>query len=325
MADTLTTLAELVRFNSLDVNPAEISDILNMSPVLRVMHAMQSSNGTTHKYNKETTAPTIGFRAVNAGADYTAGSSTQVSIDLKYIDAKIIEDVAACDAYRGGRTAWIDRLTVKQLRQALFTLEKQFFYGTQTGGDAAGFLGLADDANYDKKNDDLVTDAGGTTAATASSVWFLRSTPDDASVALVGAGDNLLAQDNINITVGEIFETVVLGSNSKSMVALARNAGGHLGVQIGSKYAVGRICNITADSGKGLTDLLLSTALQKFPAAMQPTMICMSRRSLGQLQRSRTTYNPIGMPAPRPTEYEGIPIIVTDAIGDTEALLGNNA
>jgi hypothetical protein len=27
MADTLTTLAELVRFNSLDVNPAEITDI----------------------------------------------------------------------------------------------------------------------------------------------------------------------------------------------------------------------------------------------------------------------------------------------------------
>ena len=32
MADTLTTLAELVKFNSLDVNPEEITDILNGAP-----------------------------------------------------------------------------------------------------------------------------------------------------------------------------------------------------------------------------------------------------------------------------------------------------
>jgi hypothetical protein len=66
MADTLTTLAELVKFNSLDVNPAEISDILNAAPVLAQLNAMMSSNGTTHKFNKETTAPTIGFRALRS-------------------------------------------------------------------------------------------------------------------------------------------------------------------------------------------------------------------------------------------------------------------
>ena len=80
MADTLTTLAELVLFNSQDVNPAEITDILNGAPALAAMHAMQSSNGTLHKYNKETTAPVVGFRAVNDGADYTAGSSTGITV-----------------------------------------------------------------------------------------------------------------------------------------------------------------------------------------------------------------------------------------------------
>ena len=50
MADTLTTLAELIRFNSRDVNEAEISDILNKAKVLAVLHAMMSSNGTLHKY-----------------------------------------------------------------------------------------------------------------------------------------------------------------------------------------------------------------------------------------------------------------------------------
>ena len=130
MADTLSTLNELIRFNSLDVNPAEITDILNKAPVLRALHAMQSSNGTVHKFNVETTAPVIGFRAVNAGADYTASISTQTSVDLKYIDAKVIEDAAACRAYRFGAEAWMNQRTARQIREALFTLEKQFFNGT---------------------------------------------------------------------------------------------------------------------------------------------------------------------------------------------------
>ena len=320
MADTLSTLNELIRFNSLDVNPAEITDILNKAPVLRALHAMQSSNGTVHKFNVETTAPVIGFRAVNAGADYTASISTQTSIDLKYIDSKVIEDAAACRAYRFGAEAWMNQRTARQIREALFTLEKQFFNGTVSGS-ADGFLGLADSANYNGASDALVINAAGKTAATASSVWFLRSTPDDASVALVGAGDQSLSTPNINFSVGEIFESVVLGSNSKSMVAMVRDAGGHLGVQIGSKYAVARIANLTEDSGKGLTDTLLARALALFPASDQPTHICLNRRSLRQLQVSRTTYSPTGMPAPRPTEYEGIPIVVTDAISSTETLL----
>ena len=320
MADTLTTLAELVRFNSLDVNPAEISDILNGAPVLAQLHAMMSSNGTSHKYNVETTAPVIGFRAINAGADYTASDSTQVSVDLKYIDATIREDIAACQAYRGGSEAWLDRRTARQLRQALFTLEKQVFNGT-VGGDASGFLGLADDANYNGASDALVINAGGTTAGTGSSVWFIRSTPDDASMALVGAGDEGLSMDNINFVIGETFKSQIAGSNSKLMTALCRDIGGHLGIQVGSKYAVARIANLTADSGKGLTDSLLADALALFPSSDQPTHIVMNRRSRTQLRKSRTTYSPIGEPAPRPSEYEGIPIVTTDAITNTETLL----
>ena len=105
------------------------------------------------------------------------------------------------------------------------------------------------------------------------------------------------------------------------MTALCRDIGGHLGIQVGSKYAVARIANLTADSGKGLTDSLLADALSLFPSSDQPTHIVMNRRSLTQLRKSRTTYSPIGEPAPRPSEYEGIPIVTTDAITNTETLL----
>jgi len=92
-------------------------------------------------------------------------------------------------------------------------------------------------------------------------------------------------------------------------------------VQVGSKYAVVRIANLTADSGKGLTDALLEKAMSLFPSSLQPTMICMSRRSRYQLRVSRTTYSPTGSPAPNPVDFDGVPLIVTDSIIDTETLL----
>ena len=140
--------------------------------------------------------------------------------------------------------------------------------------------------------------------------------------ALVGAGDPAInGGNNINFTISETFRSMVLGANSKSMTALCRDAGAHLGIQVGSKYACVRIANLTADSGKGLTDALLEDAMALFPSAMQPTVIAMSRRSRKQLRKSRTTYSPTGSPAPNPIEFDGVPIYVTDSIIDTETLL----
>ena len=93
-----------------------------------------------------------------------------------------------------------------------------------------------------------------------------------------------------------------------------------LGLQMGGAYSVGRIANLTEDSGKGLTDDLIADLLSQFPAGRQPSVLCMSRRSLKQLQISRTATNATGAPAPFPTEAFGVPIIVTDALINTEAL-----
>jgi len=92
------------------------------------------------------------------------------------------------------------------------------------------------------------------------------------------------------------------------------------GLQIGNKYAVGRIKKITTDSGKTLTDALIAQLLEKFPVGFRPDYLFMNRRSLRQLQSSRTATNPTGAPAPFPSESFGIPIVVTDSIVSTETL-----
>ncbi len=80
------------------------------------------------------------------------------------------------------------------------------------------------------------------------------------------------------------------------------------------------VANLTEGSGKVLTYDLIADLLSQFPSGRQPSILCMSRRSLKQLQVSRTATNATGAPAPFPTEAFGVPIIVTDALTNTEAL-----
>jgi hypothetical protein len=93
-----------------------------------------------------------------------------------------------------------------------------------------------------------------------------------------------------------------------------------VGLQMGGKYSVGRIANLTADSGKGLTDDLISELIEEFPIDSRPTVLVMNRRSRRQLQQSRTATNPTGAPAPLPESAFNLPIIVTDQLLSTEAL-----
>ena len=195
------------------------------------------------------------------------------------------------------------------LKAAFFAAEAQVLKGT-VGGAAAGFSGLADALLFGGA---MVVNAGGTTAATGSSVYAVRSTPDLNNVSVIMGANGMI----------DVGETVVqrLAGATGTYPAYYTPISAWMGLQIGSSYSAGRICNITEDSGKKLTDALLAQLIEKFPAGRGPNYLVMNRRSLRQLQASRTATNPTGAPAPFPSEAFGIPIVVTDAISSTEALL----
>jgi hypothetical protein len=157
----------------------------------------------------------------------------------------------------------------------------------------------------------MVVDAGGTTDNTASSVWAVMWGPQ-AVQWVIG--------NNGALTVTDVTEQRVLDSNNKPYTAYCQELMSRIGLQVGNRYAVGRIKKLTEDSGKGLTDSRLSALLAKFPVGFRPSHFLMSRRSQMQLQQSRTATNPTGAPAPVPSEAFGVPIIATDSIVDTEAL-----
>jgi hypothetical protein len=308
MADTLTSLADMVKLNDVSIQDAGASDIFNDAPLLAQLMAIPATHGTKHQYLRETGAPVVGFRAANAGREWKVDSDTLISIDLKILDASFGLDRALADSYVRGPDALMARKGNRHLRAALSAGEKQFLYGT--GNDTDGFVGLAQVLN--DTADGMVVNATGSTALT--SVWAIRTTSDEANVNVVVGNDG-------EISIKPYYPCDLLDSSGKHFPGYHQPIMGWMGLTIGSAFSVARLCNVGTDSGKGLTDDLLSQLYGVFKEGAPPTHFVMNVRSQMQLQRSRTTYSPTGSEAPLPTNWNGVPIVVTGSIGNAETAL----
>ena len=309
MADDLFTIADFVS-DALDVDPTMTSEVLNASPFVARLPIGDTSDGSaTHKYNKYTGAPVVGFRAANSGRDYDSSTDTVVTVDCKILDFSWKVDYAVANSWRKGPEDLIMREGIRHLAAALFKIEQQCLYGTTSPGDSAGFAGFLTSTYLDALADDMCIGAGGTTASQQSSVYGVRVGFDDC---------RLVTPSTMGIQLGE---TIVTESNEANYPVYYTPASMYIGFQMGGKYSVGRIANIsTTTDSKPLTDDHLSDLISLFPANMGPQMFVMNRTRLKDLQQGRTATNPTGAPAPFPDSAFNVPIIVTDALVDTEAV-----
>lgn len=313
MAEAWNTLAGLVQFNDKNLADLNISDLLDDSPLLRVLYATVASNGTQHKYLKQTVASSNAFRAVGAGLTKTPSEDVLVTDTLKILDGSFSVDKALADGYtKGGAAAYMQKELVRTMRQRMFMAEKQIINGVNS--DAGGFVGLRDDTQLDAIADEMVIQAAtpGATVGAQSSVYLLRQGEDDVAV---------IAGENGNFNVDEeptIIEKIVdPGTDNKVYPAYYIAVCGYLGFQIGGARSAARICNVET----ALDDDDIYSAIKLFPSGRQPNLIVMNRNSLELLRKSRTAVTTTGAPAPRPTEVDGIPIVVTDAVTQTEAVV----
>ncbi len=201
-----------------------------------------------------------------------------------------------------------EREARRQLKQANFVAEQQFLNGTGNEGD--GFTGLAD--ALDALEDAMVLNAGGTTANTGSSVYLIRTDDDGMDTAAVTNG---------NIEIKETHSSTAQDANGKEFDSYRTPIMGWLGLQTGSAVSIARVANVTDDAGKGCTDELIYRALELFPAAKMPNLIVMSRRSRRQLRESRVATTDGFKQVSLPTEVEGIQIVITDALNNSESLI----
>ena len=312
MAEAINTLAGLVQLNNLNNADLNVSDLLQDAPLIAAIAAVEASNGTNHSYLKETVAEGVAFRAPNAGVINAASQDEEVQVALTFLDGGFDVDVAIANKYKDGPEAYLEKRVPRKVSAMLASAESNLIYGAVSGG----FAGLLENTLLNSLSDSMVIGAGGTTADVNTSVLFLRS--DEDNCALIAGNDG-------RISVDEPFMNVVYPdptTDAKRYDAWRVPVNAWLGMQYGSIYSVARIANLNAtDAGKTMTDDLAFEAIALFPSARQPNLCVMNRQSLEQLRSSRTATNDSGAPAPTPVSIGGIPIVVTDSIVNTEAIV----
>lgn len=306
MAHARLTLLDIAKMNNSDEVAGLIDETVVAHPEWTTGFA-RTIKGINYKTLVRTALPAAGFRGANEGIEVTKSTLENRLVEAFLVDASWNMDTGVADPYEDGPEACCALEASAHMESAIIASCKQFYYGAASGvtGAAVSYAGL-----IDVVDSGMIVDAGGTTGSTGSSVWGIRWGPQH--VAWVAGREGRFDEDD---TVKQLITI-----SSKDLWAYAQQIQGYLGVQVGNKYAIGRIWKLTEDSGKGLTDAVIAKLLEKFPVGTAPDVLAMNRRSLRQLQSSRTATNPTGAPAPFPDSAFGIPIMVTDSIISTEAI-----
>lgn len=315
MADSYKSLSDLVTINQAGLADIEVSDIFADSPLLRVLAAGPSSEGTNHKYTKETGAPVVGFRAPNAGREVSKSTDTLVTIALKILDGSFGVDKAIADKFKKGPQAYIGKESGRHLKAMFGAAELEILNGTASGvagASADGFTGLAD--ALAAVSHDMVVSAGGDTADGCGSIYFIRTNEDGADCTLIGAdkaGDGM-----IDIEIGDSIVQMLTDANGKRYTGYWTPIQAWMGLQIGSKFSVARVCNI--DEAALVNDDLFFNIWEMFPETRKPNVLAMPGKIREWWRQSRTATNPTGAPAPTPMDFEGARVVATSSLKMTE-------
>ena len=121
MADAYLTSADVLNFNRVDLDVL-VSDVLDSTPFLQ-RAAARTAESDNFKYTKLLTNPSVGYRAVNDGVENVKATYSQISVDLKYLDASFAVDIAAAKADERGQDHIMGIEARNHLRAAMRVIE----------------------------------------------------------------------------------------------------------------------------------------------------------------------------------------------------------
>lgn len=309
----LPTLLDILKANGSDALVGLVDETIQAVPEIKLV-AARTIRGLAYKTLVRTAlgSTTGSFRNANSGTAPIKHTYENRQVETFILSPRFEADKAVADRSEDGPQVYIATENSGIMQGEMQGLGKQFYYGA--GNNALGHPGLIN--AYDAIN--MMVDAGGTTAATGSSVWFVKFGPQGVQWVWGANGEFAMSPVRVESLIDPADAT-------KKFPGYVSDMSAYPGLQVGSLQAVCRIKKLTADAGKGLTDAMISEALSKFPTGTSPDAVFMNRRSLLQLQKSRTPTTQTGSPAPFPTGVVGIngqtiQIAVTDAISSTESL-----
>lgn len=312
---------DLAKANSNDVIGGIIEEIQENFPELRIfpLEDLEEPGLLSYETLHRTARPSVQF--ANAGEGFTP---TKSELSLKKHEcfrfgSRVEAARHIADNYRKGGAEGYQALEAQGvLEEAFKLLGMQIFYGRNYDG--KGFPGLK---AFTPLGGAFTVNATGTTASTASSIYFVKFGEEYCQLVAGKARNASGLLELPDFRIGDMED-----ADGKKMEAYISELSSYVGLQIAAARSVVRIANVTGDVGKGCTDKLLRNALSLFPAGFKPDAIFMSVRSCDQLQDSRTVTlfgqglggSAVENQAPRPTVYNSIPIVETDAILNTDAI-----
>lgn len=296
------SLVGIIQFNDKNLSEFISSDLIQPSQLMAELPFIPASNGMQHKFLVETGAAGAAFRTVNNGVTNASGTEKEVTAELKYLDCSWNRDVALADGAKD-KDLYFEKQSMKALNAGISKAEYSFVQGTAY--DAAGPDGLDD-----LIQDEMILDAKG--ANGGSHVYmFIKGESDVAGV--VG--------NEGKFNVGEISNSLVVDEAGGKYTVDFQKIAGYMALQVGGKYSAAKAINVASVDDDLLSDLYFKFPADRLTALRNNGVILMSRKCLNDLKKSRTATSVTGAPAPTPTDFEGIKIIVSDAVKDDYAVV----
>lgn len=311
------TMLDVTKRLNADKEVGLIEANLEQAPELKYFPA-RTIQGTCYNTLLRIGLPSVEFTAVNEGIQ-----PSKSTYETKLVECHIIRSMINVDKAIASVDETIFDLENDEAlgvtESVMRKLGRQIYYGRKEDvGDSKGFFGLQDVVPNEK-----LVNAGGDAENDASSVYFIKFGRKD--VTLVFGRNEVLK-------VGEFRDESIRDANGGRLDGRVAHLTGWVGLQATNPNSVVRICNLTEQSGKTLTDDLMAQALSVFPAGQRPDIIFMTRRSQRQLQQdraSRTTlvlaggksYGGKEVYVETPTSFESIPIVSTDSLLNTEEIV----
>lgn len=286
---------------------AVVEDVTTTAPEWATFPAVPRE-GTTYDVLRRTELPRGGFRDVGGGVQQSKSAHERDPKKLYFFDAQMGIDEATVQAQTSGGMASTGDVLADEatatVRGSAIQFGIQAYYGVKA--DAKGFEGISSMVGA---GDDL--DAGGGGGADTTSVYLVWLDPDP------------LNPQGVHFSVGKkgMFN---FGDWKKQQVTLAdqtrrmdyvNNFSFYVGLAASSARSVFRIKKVKA--GFAWTDDLGAQLLAKVPLGRRANLRWLANPNAGYLlQKSRTT--DFVKSVPTPTECQGVPIIYTDSIVNTE-------
>lgn len=281
-----------------------VEEISPQAPEVAEFPIYRLASGLTYTTQFLVELPTVGFRKLGEGIAASKGRYESREFKCFLFSGRAEVERAAGSVDSGGLSAVEARAVRGTALATLLELGSQIFYGVVNETD--GFPGLK---AFTPFGGAYTYNATGSTDGTASSVYGVKF-GDDYARLIHGQLDPF--------NLGDFRDQDIMGTNGKPLPGRVADLEGFIGLQIAHKASIVRVCNLTAQSGKGLTDDVAGEALDLLPTGIKPDVWFMSKRSRKQLRKSRST--PENVYPDMPTEMEGIPIICTDSILNTDSV-----